>query len=272
MSLFAILRATSVNDIVVLVQETTLVPVPPTWHDFYIVKRVALFGFTISVVTVLLFVGKRRWRQSRRQAKEMEELRRTIREDTKAARKTKRAKCYQAEVGTCDDSKRVNRDEGTKAGAIEVEYDDKSVASLLLRGDSTSDTDYTFPANKFVDEQQVNTIVHLDALLPPTLVEEKDTCIPAVNKTTSISVVSDSLELAIPNDDNSNNNTIYSFASLPLLLSKQTKQNVVKEAQNVAQSIRVTQAVFEQHGLDAGIATEWAMRRQESELSVCETE
>jgi hypothetical protein len=119
--------------------------------------------------------------------------------------------------------------------------------------------------------------VNTDTLLPPGLVVE-EVGAPAANKTTTCScpVLSDSLELTVA--DTNNNKSSCSFNSLSLLPSKKTEQGMIKpatliqDAQIVAQSIRLAQAVFEQHGLDSRIATEWAMRRQESELSVRETE
>jgi hypothetical protein len=174
----------------------------------------------------------------------------------------------------------VNQDEGTKADAIVVE-DDKKVQFSALCLDSKSDTDFTLPVNELQESHQhitlVNTTVNTDTLLPPGLVVE-EVGAPAANKTTTCScpVLSDSLELTVA--DNNNNKSSCSFDSLSLLPSKKTEQGMIEpaaliqDAQIVALSIRLAQAVFEQHGLDSRIATEWAMRRQESELSVRETE
>ena len=164
---------------------------------------------------------------------------------------------------------------------VVVEDDDKSVHVSALCRDSQTESGYTPLANMSLDDEHpgisINTTENTGIVLSPTLVEVVDA--RTTDNTRSEPVISDSLKLATPDDDDNNTNC-NNFSALPLLPSNQTEKHVValipvavvKEAQNVAQSIRVTQAVFEQHGLDASIATEWAMRRQESELSVCETE
>lgn len=97
----------------------------------------------------------------------------------------------------------------------------------------------------------------------PTLVEaEVNACTPllAVNKTACVCIDSGNEQSSSFDHDTTNNN----LNALPIVPPKQTEEvmvvpsAVVKEAQHVAQSIRVTQAVFQQHGLDSNIATEWA--------------
>mmetsp|Transcript_14746 Transcript_14746/g.26669 ORF Transcript_14746/g.26669 Transcript_14746/m.26669 type:complete len:553 (-) Transcript_14746:307-1965(-) len=260
-----------VNDDVfaVLVNETERDP-----STTIFMKRVLFLGLpSILVAVVLLFVEKKRRKIPTSESTQCRRRRKQTRADTTTTITTKR--CYETEVETCDDFELVIQDEGTKADAIVVE-DDKKVQFSALCLDSKSDTDFTLPVNEIQESHQhgtlVNTTVNTDTLLPPGLVVE-EVGAPAANKTTTCScpVLSDSLELTVA--DNNNNKSSCSFDSLSLLPSKKTEQGMIKpatliqDAQIVAQSIRLAQAVFEQHGLDSRIATEWAMRRQESELS-----
>jgi hypothetical protein len=274
-----------VNDNVVavlIVKETERDPST----TIFMMKRALFLGLPsmLVAVVVLLLVGKRRrkiiptWVESSTQSRRRR--RKQARADITPAITTKR--CYETKVETCDDFELVNQDEGTKADAIVVQ-DDKKVNVSALCLDSRSDTDFTLPVNELQESHQhgtlVNTTVNTDTLLlPPGLVVEEVGVLLAANKTTTCScpVRSDSHELTVA--DNNNNRSSCSFDSLSFLPCKKTEQGtiepaaLVQDAQIVAQSIRLTQAVFEQHGLDSRIATEWAMRRQESELSVRETE
>lgn len=278
-----------VNDNVVavlIVKETERDPST----TIFMMKRALFLGLPsiLVAVVVLLLVEKRRrkiiptWVESSTQSRRRR--RKQARADTTTAITTKR--CYETKVETCDDLELVNQDEGTKADAIVVQ-DDKKVNVSALCLDSKSDTDFTLPLNELQQSHQHGTLVNAtrtvntDTLLPPGLVVEEVGALLAANKTTTCSrpVLSHSHELTVADNNNNNNNrSSCSFDSLSLLPSKKTEQGtiepaaLVQDAQIVAQSIRLTQAVFEQHGLDSRIATEWAMRRQESELSVRETE
>jgi hypothetical protein len=276
-----------VNDNVVavlIVKETERDPST----TIFMMKRALFLGLPsiLVAVVVLLLVEKRRrkiiptWVESSTQSRRRR--RKQARADTTTAITTKR--CYETKVETCDDLELVNQDEGTKADAIVVQ-DDKKVNVSALCLDSKSDTDFTLPLNELQESHQhgtlVNATVNTDTLLlPPGLVVEEVGALLAANKTTTCSrpVRSDSHELTVADNNNNNNKSSCSFDSLSFLPCKKTEQGtiepaaLVQDAQIVAQSIRLTQAVFEQHGLDSRIATEWAMRRQESELSVRETE
>jgi hypothetical protein len=265
-----------VNDHVfaVLVKETE--HDPSTTIDSSFMQRVLFLGLPSILAAVLLFVEKRRRKIPTPESAQPRRRRKQTRADITTAVTTKR--CYEIQVDTCDDFELVNQDEGTKADAIVVQ-DDKEVNVSAHCLDSKSDTDFTLPVNELQESHQhatlVNITVNTDTLLLPGLVVEEVGAL-ATNKTTSCPVLSDSLELTVPDDNN--NRSSCSFDSLSLLPCKKTEQGtiepaaLVQDAQIVAQSIRLTQAVFEQHGLDSRIATEWAMRRQESELSVRETE
>jgi hypothetical protein len=104
----------------------------------------------------------------------------------------------------------------------------------------------------------------VDALITPPILVAEDT-----NATLESScTVSDSRQLVTLSG---NNNNIVNTCATVAISSRSVNMvaAAARDATELAQSIRVTQAVFSQHGLDSTLATEWAMRRQESELSVC---
>lgn len=103
----------------------------------------------------------------------------------------------------------------------------------------------------------------------PMLVAEKSETVPESN-TLVLSCSNSLMEPGTITTDISTT-SIHQMNALSLKPSpwKVMAASAAHDANNVAQSIRVTQAVFQQHGLDSSLATEWAMRRQESQLSVC---
>ena len=108
--------------------------------------------------------------------------------------------------------------------------------------------------------EQVDT-----SITPPPLVAD-DTFSTATSSASlsTTCAVSNSHQLAACFD----NNNMDAFR-LALSTRSVTTMAAAHDATELARSIRITQAVFSQHGLDPMLATEWAMRRQESERSVC---
>lgn len=104
---------------------------------------------------------------------------------------------------------------------------------------------------------------------PPLLVADRAEATATACTRTSMAVSSSLGLTSFVNLDDDTTNKAFSLRECSA--SKVSRHSIVaaaEDATDLAQKIRVTQAVFFQHGLDANLASEWAMRRQASDLSV----
>jgi hypothetical protein len=118
-------------------------------------------------------------------------------------------------------------------------------------------------------ENDDSDVVKLDRLAtPPVLVADHSEATFTTCMTVSSSCNSSSLGLTLLDDDSTNKALLFTDRTAPMA-SHRSIVAAAEDATALAQKICVTQAVFSSHGLDPNLASEWAMRRQESDFSVC---
>jgi hypothetical protein len=116
-----------------------------------------------------------------------------------------------------------------------------------------------------------NNVIELARRLETPPVPVADRTEAMATACTSMSKMSSTLGVTVHtfvHDDDKTNKASCWRGRPASIVSRQSIVAAAEDAVNLAQKIQVTQAVFFQHGLDPSLASEWAMRRQASGLSV----
>jgi len=241
-----------------LVMEAPLLP-PKSAHISWM--SFCAWGILLVVVSVLIFVIM--WRRQHKIsifASSWWNRRRNRRASKREAKHVHEAKSIQWEKGrheVISATKRIHDENEISARVDNNKGDTETSQQTLL---SEQRDELLLEQSRHDREWMESTSA------PPILVDE----IANTNEPATAVPVSNSLQL-VPcmHDCSISSINLTTAAATQYLDLNDIVVTAAQDATNVAQSIRVTQAVFEQHGLDSSIATEWAMRRQESELSVC---
>jgi hypothetical protein len=128
-------------------------------------------------------------------------------------------------------------------------------------------TDTSLPKTNGENDNDVVELVHL-AKSPTVIVADSSEATDTTYMTVSASC--NPCTLGLPSLDNDSIHKALLFTDRTVsMVSHRSIVATAEDANALAQKIRVTQAVFSSHGLDPNLASEWVMRRQESDLSVC---